>query len=498
MKLYHMGNEECNALIQQLPDIIYKIDEDGYFTFLNDSISMLGYKPRELVGKHFSTIVHKDYINKISRNKVLPEYKNKITGNHNSPKLFDERRKGKRGTINLEIQLVHKQKKKNQERPVSIYTIVNSEGLWVTDGRQGNKKFIGTIGIIRNITNLKRREDKLLCLNTLLKAVKKAHYVLNREHDIIKTGQSLCEILMQTKLYMDVHFAYYDERINRIIPLKSYDHSFTQKWIISPEGDGSAPQCVREVLRSKHLISNIRKRHFCTKCTYCGHESKHNTIALKITCENRTIGILFICIENTRSVYEEETALLEEIAENFTFAYGKLKSDALLKKSEEQYRHLVETINEGIWVIDKIYNTIFVNSKMAEMLLYKKEELIGKPILEYIHEKHKRNFWIYLKQCIMGVKKQYDCQFTRKAGGSVYVLITASSVVNEDGIYNGLILGIVDITRRKQIERSLIKKNRMLNRFNNIAIQREIKMIELKKEINSLLTSLEKDPRYRV
>lgn len=499
MKSLRMDNEEYHALIQQLPDIIYKINIDGYFTFLNNSISMLGYKPRELLGKHFSTIVHKDYIDKVSRDKVLPKYKDKITGDHNSPKLFDERRKGKRGTVNLEIQLLHKQKKKRLESRGIFYTIVNSEGLWITNNHQGEKKFVGSIGIIRNITDMKRREEKLVYLNTLLKAIKKAHYLFNRENNFIKTGQSLCEILMQTKLYIDIHFAYLQEKTNMIIPLESYDHSFVMKWAISLEGEGHAPQCIREVLRSKQTISTVRQGSLCKKCKYCGHEMKHNTIVLKISHQNTINGILLICIEDTRPVYEEEKALLEEIAESYSFAYGKFKSDALLKESEEQYRHLVENINEGIWVIDKIYNTTFVNSKMAEMLLYKREELIGKPILDYIHDKDKRNFWIYLKQCIMGVRKQYDCQFNCKVGGrTVYALIAASSIVDEEGIYNGLVLGIVDITRRKQIEKSLVKKNRMLNRFNNIAVQREIKMIELKKEINSLLESIKKEPKYRV
>ena len=91
MKHLRMKNEEYHSLIQQLPDIIYKINKNGYFTFLNNSISILGYNPQDLVGKHFSTILHKDYIDRVSRDKVLPKYKKKKTGDLNAPKLFDER-----------------------------------------------------------------------------------------------------------------------------------------------------------------------------------------------------------------------------------------------------------------------------------------------------------------------------------------------------------------------------------------------------------------------
>ena len=91
MKSLRMDKEEYHALVQQIPDIIYKLDKDGYFTFLNDSVSMLGYKPDELLGKHYSMIVHKDYIDKVSREKVLPIFLNKITGDQNAPSLPTDR-----------------------------------------------------------------------------------------------------------------------------------------------------------------------------------------------------------------------------------------------------------------------------------------------------------------------------------------------------------------------------------------------------------------------
>ena len=55
-----------------------------------------------------------------------------------------------------------------------------------------------------------------------------------------------------------------------------------------------------------------------------------------------------------------------------------------------------------------------------------------------------------------------------------------------------------DISERKRAENELKKKNKELELFNRLAVGREIKMIELKKEINALLEDQGKEPRYEI
>ena len=67
------SEEKYRTLVQAIPEIVYKIDENGYFTFLNNSVSKLGYEPEELIGKHFSQILHQNDVKKFSRSIVLEE-----------------------------------------------------------------------------------------------------------------------------------------------------------------------------------------------------------------------------------------------------------------------------------------------------------------------------------------------------------------------------------------------------------------------------------------
>src|ERR1700680_628459 len=55
-----------------------------------------------------------------------------------------------------------------------------------------------------------------------------------------------------------------------------------------------------------------------------------------------------------------------------------------LRASEERYRRIVETAYEGIWVIDARNVTTFVNPRMAEMLGWTVDEMVGRPLFDFL------------------------------------------------------------------------------------------------------------------
>ena len=153
-------------LIASLPVIVYKLDFNGNFIYINNEIKKYGYNPEDLIGRHFSVIIHPDDIEKISRSKVLPKYENKITGKEYAPKLFDDRRGGDRKTQNLKIRIVEKKTDDdsvlNDEKKFGIVTSygeVFSSGV-ILDDHNKHPSHIGTLGIISDISeNLKLQEQ---------------------------------------------------------------------------------------------------------------------------------------------------------------------------------------------------------------------------------------------------------------------------------------------------------------------------------------------------
>lgn len=159
--------EKYGTIVEVLGDIIYKIDPDGLFLYLNNSIRNLDYDPSDLIGEHFSTIIHPDDVETVSRKIVLPKYDGKVTGPESAPKLFDERRSELRMTKNLELRLIPKNWQADRDDPrcrfCSLVTLgeVMATGQYRGDPAGTKEVFTGTVGIIRDITFHKEYESTL-------------------------------------------------------------------------------------------------------------------------------------------------------------------------------------------------------------------------------------------------------------------------------------------------------------------------------------------------
>jgi len=147
-KIGKMNNQGSNyRWHQNFPEITYVVDKQGRFIFVSDAIQRLGWASGDLIGRHFSHILHPEEYKNVSKEAVLPKFRDVITGNYMAPKLFDERRTGQRKTSNLQLKLVanHNQ----EENSVNYYeTAVEASGLYKTDDDSDQAEQIGTVGII--------------------------------------------------------------------------------------------------------------------------------------------------------------------------------------------------------------------------------------------------------------------------------------------------------------------------------------------------------------
>ncbi len=148
--------EEYARMLDVIPDIVYRMDADGHFLYVNRSVRNIGYEPEELIGKHFSTIIHPDDLVSVSRKTVLEKYRGRVTGDKNAPKLFDERRTGNRATKNLAVRLIAKKGHRPQDSWIGgdskeIYAEVMASGQYDTETAGKEKTLLGTVGTIRDM-----------------------------------------------------------------------------------------------------------------------------------------------------------------------------------------------------------------------------------------------------------------------------------------------------------------------------------------------------------
>jgi PAS domain S-box-containing protein len=157
-----MSERQYMNLVQAIPDIVYTLDADGRFLYLNEAVRELGFAPATLIGKHFSEIVHPEDVPRVSRTVVLPPLAGSATGDGAAPKLFDERRSGSRMTKNLEIKLRRAggdgEGAGYADTSINSYGEVNCSGFRLPE-YEGAR--LGTMGIIRDVTLRKKHEREL-------------------------------------------------------------------------------------------------------------------------------------------------------------------------------------------------------------------------------------------------------------------------------------------------------------------------------------------------
>ena len=128
---------------------------------------------------------------------------------------------------------------------------------------------------------------------------------------------------------------------------------------------------------------------------------------------------------------------------------------AKLEKTEKELRRIVDTLHEGIWVIDSHAVTTFVNPRMADMLGYTKGEMDGRHLFSFMDEQGIQMCRENLERRQQGIKEQHEFEFLRKDGARIFTLVETSPIISDDGIYTGAIAGVTDVTEKKRAEDAL-------------------------------------------
>jgi PAS domain S-box-containing protein len=156
---------------------------------------------------------------------------------------------------------------------------------------------------------------------------------------------------------------------------------------------------------------------------------------------------------------------LIRIATHITsIAIERKQAEQTLRQSEAQYRQIVNTAQEGIWVLDAQAKTSYVNQRMTEMLGYTVEEMLGHSMFDFIdHADHSlavQNF----ERCKQGRHEQHDFRFKCKDGSELWTIISTSRMLTEKGEFMGHLRMITDITKRKHAEEALKRTHDELER----------------------------------
>jgi PAS domain S-box-containing protein len=122
---------------------------------------------------------------------------------------------------------------------------------------------------------------------------------------------------------------------------------------------------------------------------------------------------------------------------------------------ERKYRTLVETVQEGIGIVDPDENVVFANQAFAEMLGYDTEELLGLNLSQLASEGEFDRYTKETEKRREGKSSKYETVLRTKTGEIRQFSLSAAPFCDDNGAYVGTLGLLTDITDRKRTEEAL-------------------------------------------
>jgi PAS domain S-box-containing protein len=119
-----------------------------------------------------------------------------------------------------------------------------------------------------------------------------------------------------------------------------------------------------------------------------------------------------------------------------------------LRRSERMYRTIVDTAHEGIWTVDNDGVTTYVNSRMARMLGYEPNDMLGRPGLDFVPQALRDEALKLRERRHQGVSEHFDFRLEQKDGTQLWVSVASSPIFGEDGDLVGATYLVADISER--------------------------------------------------
>jgi PAS domain S-box-containing protein len=176
-----------------------------------------------------------------------------------------------------------------------------------------------------------------------------------------------------------------------------------------------------------------------------------------------------------------------------------------VQESEARYRLLAENSNDVIWRMDLQGHFTYVSPSVERLRGYTPEEAMRQTLSEAFSVGSPELAMENIKQALNSnedgdmIHPEYvEIEQPCKSGGSVWTEVTARLITDETGAPLGLMGISRDIRDRKQMQLQLQSTMNELKSFNQAMIGREIRMIELKQEVNRLLEKLGQPEKYEI
>jgi PAS domain S-box-containing protein len=184
-----------------------------------------------------------------------------------------------------------------------------------------------------------------------------------------------------------------------------------------------------------------------------------------LSADGTSIGVL--ALFSKYAIAPNDDALLEGLANTTAQVTQTAMAENALRESRRRYKELWDNAPVAYHMLDADGIVRQVNRTEIDMLGYTREEMVGKPIFEFILPEQKKDAEERFRLKLAGenISKQDDRVYVKKDGSKIHVSI--DDVVDHDS--DGKVLGIrttmVDISEQKLAEEVLKESSEKIKLF---------------------------------
>jgi len=374
----------------------------------------------------------------------------------------------------------------------------------------------GTVSTFLDITDRKMREEELHRLNRTLRALSNSSQAMMRATDESAYMQEVCKIIVEDCGHKMVWIGLAEEdEAKSVRPAayagfeQGYLETLRITWADSERGRGPTGTAIRtgRVSMCRNMLTDPNFAPWREQAINRGYAS---SIVLPLLAEGKAFGAINIYSQDPDPFSEDEVTLLSELADDLAYGIQTLrlraaqaKAEEALRASEARLSRAQEIAHLGSWELDVANNNLSWSDEVYRIFGLQSKEFGAtyEAFLECVHPDDRAAVDAAYSTSLQEGRDTYDVEHRviRKDTGEIRIVHercehhrdTAGRIIRSIGM-------VQDITERKRADEALKESYEELDRFNRMMVGREVRMIELKKQVNELCAQAGQPLRYQL
>ncbi len=320
----------------------------------------------------------------------------------------------------------------------------------------------GIRGIVVDVTEQKRAEEKIKHLNAVLRAISNVNQIIVKETDRGKLLKGVCESLIETRGYYSAWIITFNE-LGKFQSSVSAGLDETFLHLGEQLEHGDLPICIVKARMRSDVVVIADPRSTCGGCVLSGKHKIGAVMSIKLEHNRKTYGILTVSVPEDFITEEDEHVLFSEVADDISFALYSLEQEERRKLAEEDVQeqkefleNILDSLTHPFYVINADDHTIEM-ANAASLI----EDLSDDPTCYMVS--HNRddpcsgNEHTCPLEEVRKNKKPVALEHVHidKNGNTIFVEVHGYPIFDREGNVVQMIEYCIDITDRKKAEEEL-------------------------------------------